>query len=55
MRQKLVKKMRKYVARNYKLTLGEALKIVCEEPLRRRIEFAFKVIFKRYKNGIFNN
>jgi hypothetical protein len=45
----LVKKMRKYAKRNYKLNLDDVLQTVCTENIFHRIIFCLKVIFKIYK------
>ncbi|MBX3008619.1 MAG: hypothetical protein KF816_11420 [Melioribacteraceae bacterium] len=45
----LVKKMRKYAKRNYKLNLDDVLQTVCAENLIHRFIFCLKVIFKIYK------
>lgn len=49
MKNQLVKKLRKFAAKNYKLTLNEALDTVCKENILHRLIFAFKVVFKIYK------
>lgn len=45
----LVKKLRKYAAKNYKINLDNVLETVCAENVFHRIGFAFRVIFKVYK------
>lgn len=52
MNNRYVKKLRKFAAKNYKITLNEALDTVCQENILHRLVFAFKVIFKVYKNKI---
>lgn len=47
----LVKKLRKYATKNYKINLGNVLETVCAENIFHRVAFAFKVIFKVYKKN----
>ena len=49
MNNKLVKKLRRFAVKNYKITLDETLDTVCQENILHRLIFAFKVIFRIYK------
>ena len=49
MNNHLAKKLKRYAAKNYKITLDETLDTVCQENIVHRLIFAFKVIFKIYK------